>query len=70
MSLANKESYLIFNEILYKQIQGVVMGSPLEPTLANTFLCYFEKKWLEECPDKSKPIYYRSYVDDIFVLFK
>ena len=70
LSLATKESYLIFNEILYKQIDGVAMGSPLGPPLANAFLCFYEKKWLQECPDKFKLICYRRYVDDIFVLFK
>ena len=70
LSLATKESYFIFNEILYKQIDGVAMGSPLGPTIANAFLCFYEKKWLEQCPDKFKPVYYRRYVDDIFVLFK
>ena len=42
----------------------------LRPTLANAFLCCYLKKWLEQCPDKFKPVYYRRYVDDIFVLFK
>ena len=70
MPLATKESHFIFNEILYKQIDGVAMGSPLGPTIANAFLCFYEKKWLEQCPDKFKPVYYRRYVDDIFVLFK
>ena len=44
LSLATKESYFIFNELLYKQIDGVAMGSPLGPTLANAFLCFYEKK--------------------------
>ena len=70
MSLATKESYFLFNELLYKQIDGVAMGSPLGPTLANAFLCFYEKKWLEKCPGEFKPVYYRRYVDDIFVLFK
>ena len=43
LSLATKESYFIFNELLYKQIDGVAMGSPLGPTLANAFLCFYEK---------------------------
>ena len=46
------------------------MGSPLEPTLANAFLCFYEKKWLQQCPDKFKQVYYRRYADDVFVLFK
>ena len=27
-------------------------------------------KWLDDCPEKSKPAFYKRYVDDIFVLFK
>ena len=27
-------------------------------------------KWLEKCPNEFKPVFYRRYVDDIFVLFK
>ena len=46
------------------------MGSPLGPTLANAFLCFHEQIWLNECPDEFKPVYYRRYVDDIFVLFR
>ena len=45
------------------------MGSPLGPTLANAFLCFHEQIWLNECPDEFKPVYYRRYVDDRFVLF-
>ena len=32
-----------FNRNLYKQVDGVAMGLPLGPTLANTFLVNFEK---------------------------
>ena len=46
------------------------MGSPLGPTLANTFLYFHEQIWLNECPDEFKPVYYRKYVDDIFILFR
>ena len=38
-SLGTKESYFIFNNKLYKQIDGVDMGSPLWPSLAKTFFC-------------------------------
>ena len=54
---------------IYKQVDGVAMGSPLGPTLANAFLYFHEQIWLNECPDEFKPVYYRRYVDDIFVLF-
>ena len=69
LSLATKESYFIFNGQLYKQVDGVAMGSPLGPTLANAFLVHFEKNWLQNCPSDFKPHYYRRYVDDTFVLF-
>ena len=68
LPLATKGSYFTFNEILYNQLNGVAMGSPLGLTLANAFLCFHEKKWLEQCPDKFKPVYCRRYVDDIFAL--
>ena len=48
---------------------GVAMSSPLGPTLANAFLIYQEKDWLEHCPLEYRPLYYRRYVDNIFVLF-
>ena len=45
------------------------MGSPLGSTLANVFMCHFEKIWLENCPTHFKPIVYRRFVDDTFLLF-
>ena len=59
-----------FEGKMYKQIDGVAMGSPLGPTLANAFLCFHEQIWLNECPDEFKPAYCRRYIDDIFVLFR
>ena len=70
LCLATKESYFIFNGLLYKQTDGVAMGSPLGPSLANAFLSYHEKNWLNSCPQGFKPAFYRRYVDNIFVLFK
>ncbi len=46
------------------------MGSPLGPTLANAFLCFHEKRWLEECPAEFKPVLYQRYVDDTFLMFR
>ena len=45
------------------------MDSPLGPTLGNAFLCHYEKEWLDNCPIHFKPMIYKRYVDDIFVLF-
>ena len=46
------------------------MGSPLGPSLANTFLAHREQNWLNSCPLEYRPLYYRRYLDDIFLLFK
>ena len=69
LSLVTKDPHFIFDEIIYKPIECVTMGSPLGPTLANAFLVYHEKKWLEPCPLEHRTFYYRRYVDDTFVLF-
>ena len=46
------------------------MGSPLGPLLANIFLSFHETNWLKDCPFEFKPLYYRRYVDDSFIVFK
>lgn len=63
-------SYFIFDRKLYKQIDGVGMGLPLGPTFANAFLCHHEKNWIENCPSDFRPVYFKRYVDDCFVIFQ
>ena len=67
---AVKNCHFLFNGRLYEQVDGVAMGSPLGPSFANTFLCYHEKVWLDNCPRDFKPLIYRRYVDDCFVIFR
>ena len=69
LELATLDNHFFFNKKIYKQIDGVAMGSPLGPTLANVFMCHMEKKWLQDCPMDFKPVLYRRYVDDTFLLF-
>ena len=47
---------------------GIAMGSPLAPTLANLFMGHHEKQWTEEFQGE-RPIFYKRYVDDIFSAF-
>ena len=54
LSLAATDCFFIFDEQLYKQKDGVAMGNPLGPTLANAFLAHHEVKWLDECPEYFK----------------
>ena len=69
LTVATKELFFKFNNKFYKQIHGVAMGSPLGPALTNIFMCSFENKWLKDCPHSLKPMFYRWYLHDIFVLF-
>ena len=41
---ATKKSHFVFDGNYYDQIDGVAMGSPLGPVLANIFMCNFEEK--------------------------
>ena len=70
LNLGTSESFFTFNNKFYIQVDGVPMGSPLDPILANIFLSHHEENWLNKCPIKFKPSFYRRYVDDIFVLFE
>ena len=56
-----------FNNKMYKQIDGVAMGSPLGPALANIFAGYQEKKLLI---GNIQPLIYFRYVDDTFAMFQ
>ena len=64
MKAATNSVEFSFNNIMYRQIDGVAMGSPLSPALA--FIGYYESKLFNEI---SKPIVYCRYVDDTFSLF-
>ena len=64
--MALKNNFLNFDGKVYKQTDGVAIGSPLGPGLSNAFLYFHEKIWLNDF----KPVCCRRYVDDIFVLFR
>ena len=59
----------MFNDKYYRQVDGVAMESPFGPALANIFMCIFEIKWVPDCPNDFKLVFYRRYIDDIFALF-
>ena len=66
--MATAQTHFLFNGSFYDQIDGVAMGSPLAPVIANLFMGHHEKSWLENS-DASEILFYRRYVDDTFCLF-
>ena len=60
---ATSKTHFIFNSKFYNQIDGVAMGSPLAPVLANIFMGFHKSKWFNEY-NLNKPKFYLRYVDD------
>ena len=66
---ATSGTHFLFKGNFYDQIDGVSMGSPLGPVLANLFMGYHERNWLQEF-DIGEVLLYRRYVDDVFCMFR
>ena len=66
---AAKDCCFIFNNQFYCQTDGVAMGSPLGPILADIFMISFEERfiglWLKE-----RICAFFRYVDDTFLVFR
>ena len=61
LEVATKNQLFQFDGKLYEQIDGVAIGSPLGPLMANAFICSIEEKLGQ---DNKLPDFYRRYVDD------
>ena len=68
LRFSTKDLSFLFNDKWYKQKDGVAMGSPLAPTLASIFMQSFEN--IIDQFTGSKPLVYKRYVDDIFLIFE
>ena len=67
-SSATAGTHFLFKGAFHDQVDGVAMGSPLAPVLANLFMGHHEKNWLDNF-SSSQVLFYRRYVDDTFCLF-
>ena len=68
--MATSDVEFLFDGTIYTQVDGVAMGSPLGPVLANIFVGFHEARLLLDEDAPCKPIKYYRYVDDTFCLFK
>ena len=68
LELCTKEMHFFYNENIYRQIDGVAMGSPLGPVLANVFMVELENIMVPRLND-DVPLWLR-YVDDTFSFVK
>ena len=66
--IATSKTHFLYQGSFYDQVDGVAMGSPLAPILANLFMGFHEKEWIEQYTGRQSS-YYRRYVDDIFAIF-
>ena len=66
---AISQANFLFNGNIYNQVDGVAMGFPLAPILANIFMGYHEKGWIRNY-NYGGLFYYKSYVNDIFAVFE
>ena len=69
LQFATRQTNFLFNGSMYEQVDGVTMGSPLEPILANIFMGYHAKGWIKNY-NYGGTLYYKRYVDDIFTVFE
>ena len=59
--LYTKNVHFTFNQQIYIQVDGVAMGSPVVPLLADTFMIELERSLI---PNLQKLRFWRRYVDD------
>jgi hypothetical protein len=60
-------TYFCFDGQYYEQTDGIAMGSPLSPVIADFFMEEFERRAIKRATHK--PGYWYRYVDDTFVIW-
>lgn len=58
--------HFTYNGEFYEQVQGVAMGLPLSPVLADFCMEAFKERAIEQDPLKSS--LYRRYIDDTLLV--
>ena len=66
LEICTKELHFTFDGKVYRQTDGVCMGSPLGPVLANVLMVHLEESLVPQMQDKMPT--WKRYVDDTFSL--
>lgn len=62
VELCLRSTFFSFQGVIYEQVDGVAMGSPLSPIIANIYMEHFEEMVLQSSP--IKPRWWKIYVGD------
>ena len=61
LGVSTKNQLFQFQGVLYEHVDGVAIGSPLGPLVANALMCNIE----EQITNQNKmPTFYKRYVDN------
>ena len=63
-----KNTYLSFQVLFYKQVEGTAMVSPVSPIVAKLYMEFLEQKALSIAP--TPPRFWHRFVDDTIVIYK
>ena len=62
------QNYFQYGSHFYQPNKGIAIGSPISSTLAEIYLQYYEKIHLKHHLEAKDIIYYKRYVDDLFII--
>ena len=55
LQLCTSEVYFSFNQNIYRQVDGVAIGSPLGPVIARIFISHLEMSLMRTMSDYMEP---------------
>ena len=64
-----EQNYFQYNNQYFKPEKGITMRSPISGTLAEIYLQLLEEKYIKHWIENQNIVYYKRYVDDIFIIF-
>jgi hypothetical protein len=62
-----KNSYILYNDLIYHQIHGIPMGTNAAVSLANIYVGFLIDRYILNNP---LVLWYKRYIDDLFILWK